>query len=182
MMTISKEYSFFGLFNKTAIAIKAIVIFAFLMGCNQNNHTKSQSAQTDNIPPPSDDLSQGSLTFFNADSQSIISIVIEIADDEYSRAQGLMFRKNLPETQGMLFIFEQERRQHFWMKNTSVSLDMIFLNSRNKIVHIEKYTEPYSKRTYPSVKPAKYVVEVVAGFTDRYDIKAGQQVQWKRID
>ncbi len=124
-------------------------------------------------------LRQGELSFLNKQGEVVTTILIEIADDAYSRAHGLMFRNNLPSNQGMLFIFEQERPQYFWMKNTPTSLDMIFVNESREIVNIEKYTEPYSMRSYPSIKPAKYVVEVVAGYTDQFNIKTGDKIRWK---
>lgn len=126
-------------------------------------------------------INQGEVTFLSTEGQKKASILVEIADDDYTRGYGLMFRQNLPENQGMLFIFEEDDYQSFWMKNTPVSLDMIFANSQNEIVHIEKYTEPYSLRSYPSRKPAMYVIEVVAGFSDRYELEAGDRIIWRRF-
>lgn len=140
-----------------------------------------QSAEKNTIPRQTveKNLRQGELSFLNDQGEVVATILIEIADDAYSRAHGLMFRDNLPANQGMLFIFEQERAQYFWMKNTPVSLDMIFVNENREIVNIEKYTEPFSMRSYPSIKPAKYVVEVVAGYTDQFNIKTGDKIRWK---
>ncbi len=126
-------------------------------------------------------LGQGALTFYDSTGKAKINIVVEIAQNEYTRARGLMHRKTLPETQGMLFIFDEEESRYFWMKNTSISLDMFFINNEHRIVHTEKYTKPYSQRSYPSVKPARYVVEVNAGFADRYDIVPGDSVAWRRF-
>lgn len=125
-------------------------------------------------------LGQGEVTFISPDSTQRETVLVEIAEDDYSRANGLMFREELPENQGMLFIFEKEILQYFWMKNTHVSLDMIFVNMDNKIVNIEKYTMPYSTQSYPSMVPAIYVVEVVAGYTDQYGIEPGWTIEWKR--
>ena len=125
-------------------------------------------------------LDQGQLTFISPDSSQKESILIEIAEDDYSRANGLMFREDLAENQGMLFIFEEERQQYFWMKNTPVSLDMIFVNKEHKIVNVQKYTMPYSTKSYGSTGPALYVVEVIAGYCDQRGIKAGWTIEWKR--
>lgn len=126
-------------------------------------------------------LGQGKVTFLNDQGEEHISVVVEIARDDYTRAMGLMFRENLPETQGMLFIFEKEKSQYFWMKNTPVSLDMIFVNSQNKIVNIEKYTKPYSLQSYPSIRPAIMVIEVVAGFSERHSVSVGDSIFWNEF-
>ena len=125
-------------------------------------------------------LDQGQLTFISPDSSRMERILIEIAEDDYSRANGLMYREDLAENQGMLFIFEEERQQYFWMKNTPLSLDMIFVNKEHKIVNIQKYTIPYSTKSYGSTGPALYVVEVVAGYCDQRGIEAGWSIEWKR--
>ncbi len=74
----------------------------------------------------------------------------------------------MPDSVGMLFVFEGQEPQSFWVKNTYISLDMIYINENDEIVTIQQYTEPFSRRSYPSYKEAKYVAEVVAGFCDRY--------------
>ena len=153
-------------------AIMVIVIIIFFWNSvvydtdrNSIGGIKAQSA-----------LGQGKITFISPDSSQKETILVEIAEDDYSRANGLM----LPENQGMLFIFEEEKQQYFWMKNTPVSLDMIFVNRENKIVNIQKYTLPYSTRSYGSEGPAIYVIEVVAGYSDQHGIEAGWAIEWKR--
>lgn len=120
----------------------------------------------------------GKVTFFTSDGKKIVDLLVEVAEDEYEQATGLMFREDLSENQGMIFIHEDENLRYFWMKNTPLSLDMIFVDSNMKIVHIEKYTEPMSEELYPSKYPAQYVVETVAGFTDQYDIRVGSKISW----
>ncbi|MFI5237662.1 MAG: DUF192 domain-containing protein, partial [Ignavibacteriales bacterium] len=110
---------------------------------------------------------EGELTFTDSTQNLKIKINIEIAEDEYERQLGLMNRQSMEEMQGMLFIFPEERYQSFWMLNTLFSLDMLFINKQNKIVTIHKNTTPLSQQSYPSSKPSIYVLEVVAGFTDR---------------
>ncbi len=126
-------------------------------------------------------LDQGQVSFISPDRSQKETILVEIAEDDYSRANGLMFREDLPENQGMLFIFEEEKHQYFWMKNTPVALDMIFVNKANKVVNIQKYTVPYSTRSYASESPALYVIEVVAGYSDKYGIEKGWLIEWKRF-
>jgi uncharacterized membrane protein (UPF0127 family) len=121
---------------------------------------------------------EAELTFVDTTGNPIIKIDIEIADNDYERQLGLMNRENMEEMQGMLFIFPEEKYQSFWMFNTLFSLDMLFLNSNKEIVTIQKNTTPLSEQSYPSSKPALYVLEMNAGFCDRHNIKLGDKVFW----
>ena len=125
---------------------------------------------------------EGELTFNSSDSKYITSLEIEIAEDNIERSKGLMFRKNMLENQGMLFIFSRQEYQSFWMRNTAISLDIIFVNSNNEIVTIHKNTNTFSDESYPSTKPAIFVVEVIAGFTDKYGINVGDKIVWRRTN
>jgi len=118
------------------------------------------------------------LTITDTTNNPIIKIDIEIADNDYERQLGLMNRQSMEEMQGMLFIFPDERFQSFWMVNTLISLDIIFINSNKKIVTIHKNTTPLSEQSYPSSAPAQYVLEVNAGFCDRHTVKLGDKVFW----
>ena len=121
---------------------------------------------------------EGELTISDSLGNNKAKIDIEIADDDYSRQLGLMNRKGMEDNQGMIFIFDEERMQSFWMLNTLFSLDMIFINKENRIVTIQKNTTPLSQQSYPSTKPALFVLEVVGGFSDNYNIKEGDVVHW----
>ena len=121
---------------------------------------------------------EGELTFTDSLGTLKSKIDLEIADTEYERELGLMNRNEMQENQGMLFIFYSDSMRSFWMRNTLISLDMIFVNSEKKIVTIHKHTKILSEQSYPSSKPAMYVVEVVAGFTDKNNIKVGDKIDW----
>jgi uncharacterized membrane protein (UPF0127 family) len=95
--------------------------------------------------------------------------------------RGLMFRHYLPEDQGMLFIFPEEKELNFWMENTYIPLDIIFLNANKEIVRIHKNVQPCKTvkcPTYASLKPAQYAIEVNAGFVDKYQIDKQTIVQF----
>ena len=83
-------------------------------------------------------------------------------------------------SQAMLFIFDVEEPQAFWMKNTIIPLDIIYVNSNKEIVSIAANTEPYSEKSLPSGRPAIYVVEVNGGFCDQYGIAAGSKISFTR--
>jgi uncharacterized protein len=121
---------------------------------------------------------EGELTFTDSLGNAKIKIDLEIADNEYERQLGLMNRKSMEENQGMLFIFPYERMQSFWMRNTLIPLDMLFINKDKAIITIHKNTKTLSTQSYPSTAPALYVVEVVGGFTDRHNIVVGDKIFW----
>ncbi len=125
---------------------------------------------------------QGELTFQSAEGKYIDKIDIEFADNEFKRAQGLMYRTEMEEKQGMLFVFVHEELQSFWMKNTVLSLDMIFINSKLEIVTIHKNTIPYTEESYPSTAPAQYVLETIAGYTSKYNIKVGDKIIFRKTN
>lgn len=127
-----------------------------------------------------DFVKQGVLQFLSPKQEFLSAIDIEIAQDDSKRQLGLMYRDKLAENQGMLFVFEGDDTRSFWMKNTVLPLDMIFVNSSNQIVTIHKNTTPYSEQSYTSTKPAQYVVEVNAGYTDRHKISVGDHIAWSR--
>ncbi len=109
-------------------------------------------------------------------SQKSIQIAVEIADTPDTREHGLMYRDSLPENAGMLFIMPDEQIQNFWMKNTKVPLDIIFIFSDWKIGGFVEQTQPYSEANISIDKPTKYVLEVNAGFCKRHGIQPGDKV------
>jgi len=107
-----------------------------------------------------------------------IRINIEIADNVEERAYGLMLRESLDESDGMLFIFDDEEIRNFWMKNTLIPLDMIFISKNLDIVDI-KYAVPCENDpciSYVSIEPAKYALEVNGNFTMKNDISIGDRI------
>lgn len=102
---------------------------------------------------------------------------IELADSPEERSRGMMYRKSVCDTCGMLFVFDSEQVQNFWMKNTFISLDMIFMNKEGYIVKIHQNTKPLREfPTYSSDRPSRYVLEVPAGTSQKYQLKEGQKV------
>ena len=107
-----------------------------------------------------------------------IKVNVEIADSPEERAAGLMFRESLGENSGMLFIFDDEKTRSFWMKNTLIPLDMVFISEDLEIIDI-KYAEPCREDpciSYVSKEPAEYVLEVNGNFTIRNDIAIGNTI------
>jgi uncharacterized membrane protein (UPF0127 family) len=161
------------------IFLIAVVFFVYKFTSNSDEQAQSNN-QLKNMSAIKFSK-QGELTFNSGAGEYISQIEIEIAEDDQHRAEGLMFRVDMKENQGMLFIFPESRVQSFWMENTFISLDIIFTDADGKIVTIHKNTEPFSRKSIASDEPAKYVVEVLAGYTDMHKIKEGDKIVWRRI-
>ena len=115
---------------------------------------------------------EGQLFFLSENKSDTISMIrVEIADDMYQQSRGLMYRYHMPDSIGMLFIYEDLHHMSFWMKDTHISLDIIFADENGKIVQIHEYAIPYSEDHIPSKYKAKYAVEVNAGYTERHQIE-----------
>lgn len=123
---------------------------------------------------------EGEVTFLSRDTrQQLANIEVETAVDPTERAQGLMYRSEMDENKGMLFVFEHENMQSFWMKNTILPLDIIFISSKGEINTIHSNTVPYSEKSLPSKSKSQFVVEVNAGFCQRHGIKEGDLIEYK---
>ena len=107
---------------------------------------------------------------------------VEMATTEEEKTTGLMYRKELPDGKGMLFDFSPEQQVSMWMKNTFISLDMIFIRADGRILRIAENTEPQSTKIIPSRGLAKGVLEVIAGTAKKYGIAPGDQVAHPRFN
>ena len=122
---------------------------------------------------------QGELLFTSQVIGDTLAVIdIEVADNNQLRARGLMYRRLLPENAGMLFIQDMEEMQSFWMKNTYIPLDILFVNRDKEIVTIHANTTPLKEWNYASTEPALYVVEVNAGFSNRHNIGVGDRIEF----
>ncbi|MFD2564587.1 DUF192 domain-containing protein [Aquimarina rubra] len=127
---------------------------------------------------------EGELSIYNLQDsipKPIVALDIEIADNDYERETGLMYRKSMEEKRGMLFIQENLRPQSFYMKNTLIALDIIYIDDQYKIVSFQKNAKPLDETSLPSVKPAKYVLEINAGLSDQWNLKEGDSISFKKM-
>jgi uncharacterized membrane protein (UPF0127 family) len=118
----------------------------------------------------------GQQTLEIASKTGVHTFAVEIADNDADRAKGLMYRKELPEGRGMLFDFHREQEVSFWMQNTYIPLDMVFIRADGRILRIAENTEPLSTRLIPSGGPVRAVLEVVGGTTRKLGIAPGDRV------
>lgn len=168
-----------------AIGILIVFIIPFIINIYKNLENKKESSAPAPQPiiktydPPF--VKEGELDIIDATTGKLIKrISIEIAEDQKEISQGLMYRTSMLDTLGMLFIFEQPGEHIFWMKNTIIPLDIIFVNEQQKVVTIQRNTTPYSENQIHSEKPVLYVIEVNAGFCDRYGVKVGDRIRFDR--
>ncbi len=124
----------------------------------------------------------GTLEFVRSDGSVSRSIEIEIAEDEAARQTGLMNRRQMTLDQGMLFLFSDEAPRQFWMANTPIPLDIMFVGADSQIVNIARRTRPLSRENVVSTGPAQYVVEVRGGFSDRFGLDETVKIRWQRTE
>ena len=107
-----------------------------------------------------------------------VSFKAEIADDDAERERGLMCRVEMADDRGMIFDFQPPRSEQFWMKNTVLPLDMLFVGSNGRIVEIVKQAKPFDETAVPTHGPvlARAVIEINGGLADKLGLKAGDQV------
>lgn len=165
-----------------AVLLLVIVIMAVVYNPNRGVRRMFQNQKNISVSSSSEPefVKQGELNFIRADSTVIVKIDTEIADDDTRRERGLMYRRQMEMDHGMLFIFEDEDFRSFWMKNTYLPLDILYLNAQKKIVRIHENVATMNERPIPSDFPAKYVVEVNAGFCALHNIQVGDGMTFLR--
>lgn len=114
-------------------------------------------------------------------SQKIKTLDIEFAENDYERETGLMYRRSMEDRQGMLFIFPSEKPQSFYMKNTLIPLDIIYIDSDHKIVSFQKNAKPLDENSLPSSAPAQYVLEINGGLSDQWKLAIGDSIAYKKL-
>jgi uncharacterized membrane protein (UPF0127 family) len=108
-----------------------------------------------------------------------IAFHVEIADTPTKREMGLQYRRELAPDQGMIFLFPAEEQQSFWMKNTPIPLDIIFISAERKIVGIVENTVPFSLDGRSVSGRSQFVLEINGGLSRRYGFKAGNSVRFQ---
>jgi uncharacterized protein len=119
--------------------------------------------------------------FLRPDGSLITSITVEIAETHEARVRGLQGRRNIAQGFGMLFLYEKPRRLGFWMRNTPVSLDIIYVGADMRVLNVSQRTLPMSDMRHWSTGPAMSVVEVPAGFAENLGIEKNSVIRWQRF-
>lgn len=110
-----------------------------------------------------------------------VSFLVEVADTPAKREMGLQYRRELADDRGMIFIFPVESQQSFWMKNTPIALDMIFINRDRRIVGIVEQTTPFSLDPRFVSAQSQFVLEIRGGLAKRFGIQSGDTVSFEGI-
>ena len=108
--------------------------------------------------------------FISNSNNELTKFTVEVADNDNLRSLGLMGRIDIPEGTGMLFIWQDEAYRNFWMKNTPSSLDIIFFDKNGYFINVQENTIPYSLDNIQSLKPSKYVLELIAGSSKKFNL------------
>jgi len=149
------------------IRAAALSLFtAFALGCAQpetQGRSQTQNAATEVVTIET--------------QNGPVRYTVEIADDDAERARGLMFRREMAADHGMLFDFNPPEPASFWMRNTPLSLDIIFIGADGRILNIAEHTTPYSDAPIRSIGAARAVLEVNAGQANARGIRAGDRVR-----
>lgn len=158
----------------------SLAIYYFFFNENEGNVGPAATQTTEEEPTF---VKEGELWFLSQEAQDTIHhISIEVADDADQRAQGMMYRSSMAEDRGMLFIHDEAAIRSYWMKNTKLPLDIIYVSPDKRIVTIYQGVMPYSEKSIPSTAEAQYVVEVNAGFTGRHDIQEGDLIAFEILN
>ncbi|MEW4924953.1 DUF192 domain-containing protein [Algibacter sp. 2305UL17-15] len=122
---------------------------------------------------------EGELSIFKTETDALkAKLDIEIADTDFDIQTGLMYRNKMASNRGMLFVFDDETERFFYMKNTRIPLDLVYINANKSIVSFQKNAKPFDETSLPSKAPAKYVLEINAGLVDDLGLQVGDSVYW----
>lgn len=151
---------------------------AFLVSCEK----KSTQIEVNNAPIEIEFIKEGDLVLKNNDS-IIKKLDVEVANTDSERQIGLMNRSSMLENRGMIFVFDEDNTSGFWMKDTRIPLDIIFVGQDSTVINVQKNAKPYDEHNYPATAPYRYVLEVNGGSADKWGVKDGEtKLSWKVTD
>lgn len=151
-----------------------LIIAMSLYSCNKTQNNKVN-------PVKIEFKQEGNLHITDKNGTIKKTLQIEIADNDFERQTGLMYRKHLDTNKGMLFIFDDIRIRSFYMKNTYIPLDIIYIDAKKNILSIVKNTEPLNKKSLPSEGPVKYVLEINGGLSDLWNLQQGDAISFSKL-
>ncbi|MDO5655602.1 MAG: DUF192 domain-containing protein [Flavobacteriaceae bacterium] len=156
-----------------------LCLISFVLGLISCNNEKSPAPEVNNTDLIEIEfLKEGELSLIN-NSDVIKELDIEIAKSENERAIGLMNRSKLEENQAMLFIFEQDNSSGFYMKDTRIPLDIIFLGADSTVISISKNRRPFDLNSEGASSPYRFVLEINGGKSDDWGIEEGvTKIHW----
>jgi hypothetical protein len=159
----------------TRLSLIAVLLgFFHLVSCREETKTAIETA-------PVTFKKEGELSMYKGGTDSVlVRLDIEIADSDYETQTGLMYRDAMKAQQGMLFIFEEEAMHSFYMKNTKIPLDLLFIDHDMKLASTTENAQPLDESGITSRVPIQYVLEVNAGMVAKWGLKAGDSISFTR--
>ncbi len=159
---------------------KALIILVsgcfFLVSCGNDSKKPTITKQEVSFKK------EGELTLYKSTGEAVKVLDIEIADNDYETQTGLMYRSSMQDDRGMLFVFPKEELRYFYMKNTEIALDIIYIGADKRIVSFSENAQPLNESSLPSEVPAQYVLEVNAGLAEKWLLEVGDYVEWTKTE
>ena len=154
------------------LKIVVVVLTLFLAHCKER---PTQEIKTEEITFSK----EGTLHVFRKDSL-LVTLDMEFAETDYEVQTGLMYRQSMKDNQGMLFIFPDVAMHSFYMKNTEFPLDIIFIDENQRIASFQKNAQPLNEAGLSSTVPVKFVLEINAGLSDRWNLTEGDSITYTK--
>lgn len=160
--------------NLRNILMLCVLAIAFA-NCKNDTSSKRTAIET----PEISFSKEGELIFYDTIGNVLNKVDIEVAKSSYEQQTGLMYRKKMKENQGMLFVYNNERvRPNFYMKNTYIPLDLIYIDANKKIVDFNENAKPHDRSLLPSSVKSQYVLEVNGGMVKKWDLHIGDSISF----
>lgn len=154
----------------------SLIIGVSIFGCKENNH--NESVVNNSEPIEIEFIKEGELILQNNDS-IIKKLDIELAKTDNEKAIGLMNRSTLEENRGMLFVFDEDNNSGFYMKDTRIPLDIIYIGEDKTVITVSENRQPFDLNSEGATKPYRYVLEVNGGKANEWGIKEGvTKIDW----
>lgn len=153
--------------------VLAMLVILSLFGCKKPDQDQPS-------PEMPSFTKEGTLNVIGADGKTKVTLEIEIAETQDELRQGLKNRETLADNQGMLFIMDGQTKHPFWMQDTYLALDMIFVEQDKSIFEVVENTTPFSEEMIEPKMINTYTLEIRAGLAKKYNIIAGDRIEWKK--
>ena len=160
---------------------KTLSFLSFILLLNFSCKKETATVVENDEPVNIEFMKEGDLQLINNDT-IIKNVDIEFAKDANERNIGLMNRNAIAENEGMLFIFAEDNGTGFWMKNTRIPLDIIFIGADSTVITVSKNRQPFDERSEGATKPYRYVLELNGGMADKWGVQEGvTRINWTEL-
>lgn len=160
-----------------SLVVVLLVVALPSVACKDVAHAKPPApAQAPAVPLSAEGLPLSNVLVVKAGGD-VLKVAVELAHDDATRTKGLMFRRQLAEDDGMLFLFDESKPLTFWMRNTRIPLDMLFAAADGRIAGIVARAKPGDETPVGPAEPTRYVLEVPGGWCERHGVKAGDRLE-----